>query len=126
MRTVVELGLLPLVCARATDTDIAKLRELCDVHEAARKDGSYTVMMSFEFHLALAACAHNPASPLLLEALRDPILNSLHHAHHLGTSGVAEHRRVVEAIAARDLESATAEMSRHLNRTVEATAAGRR
>lgn len=122
VRTIVELGFLPLVCARATDDDLAHLRDLCDAHEHARKDGSYTVEMSLEFHRALAACAHNSATTLLLDALRDSILRSLREAHHRGTSGVAEHRRIVEAIAARDLAAATAQMSAHMDRTARATA----
>ncbi|MEU6134665.1 FadR/GntR family transcriptional regulator [Nocardioides sp. NPDC047086] len=121
VRTIMELGFLPLIVDRATEDDIARLRAMCDEHEAAREDGTYTVAMSLEFHRALASCAHNSATTLLLDAMRDSILTSLVEAHHRGTSGVAEHRRVVDAIAARDLDTAVAELSRHLDRTVQAT-----
>lgn len=122
VRTIMELAFLPVICERATDADIAELRAMCDEHEAARKDGSYTVEMSLQFHRALAGCAHNSATTLLLDALRDPILKSLNEAHHVGTSGVEEHRRVVDAVAARDLDRAVAELRQHLDRTVRATA----
>lgn len=120
-RAVLELAFLPLICERATDADIAKLRAMCDAHEAARKDGSYTVEMSLQFHRALAGCAHNSATTLMVDALRDPILKSLHEAHHLGTSGVEEHRRIVDAIEDRDVDRAVDELRKHLDRTVRAT-----
>lgn len=121
VRTIMELGFLPLIVERATEEDIAQLRAMCDEHEAAREDGTYTVAMSLEFHRALAACSHNAATTLLLDAMRDSILKSLVEAHHRGTSGVAEHRRVVDAVAARDLDAAVAELRKHLDRTVQAT-----
>ncbi|MEU4482640.1 FadR/GntR family transcriptional regulator [Micromonospora sp. NPDC023966] len=123
IRAIIETALLPLVCARANEADIDRLRALCDAHEAARKDGSYSVKMSLDFHRALAECTHNAAATLLLDAMRDSILKSLQAAGHGGTSGVAEHRRIVDAIAARNLDAATAEMAAHLDRTVRATAA---
>jgi GntR family transcriptional repressor for pyruvate dehydrogenase complex len=117
-RIVVELGFLPFVCERASEEDITALRRICDRDERARISDTYTVEMSFEFHLQLAASTHNPAAMLLLAAFREPILRSLHEAHHHGTSGVAEHRAVVDAIAARDVARAHDLMSRHLARTV--------
>ena len=122
VRALMELAFLPLIVERATDDDIAALRAMCDAHEQARVDGSYTVAMSLDFHRALAGCTHNAASALLLDALRDSILQSLEDAHHRGTSGVAEHRRIVDAIAARDLDAALSVMRHHLDRTVRATA----
>lgn len=122
VRSAIELAFLPMICERATDEDIERLRRLCDEHEQARTDGTYTVEMSLAFHRALAECAHNAATTLLLDAMRDSILKSLHEAHHLGTAGVDEHRRVVDAIAARDLDTAVTEMTQHLDRTVRATA----
>ena len=77
--------------------------------------------MSLEFHRALASCTHNAASVLLLDSLRESILRSLAEAHHSGTSGVAEHRAVVDAVADRVLERATATLRAHLARTLAAT-----
>jgi GntR family transcriptional repressor for pyruvate dehydrogenase complex len=122
VRSLMEIAYLPLAVERATDEDIDRLRLMCDRHEAARLDATYGVEMSLEFHLALAACTHNAASVLLLDSLRESILRSLSDAHHSGTSGVAEHRSVVDALAARDVDSATATMRAHLDRTAAATA----
>ena len=123
VRVLLELALLPLAVERATDEDIAALRAMCDRHAEAREDGTYTVAMSMDFHRAIAACTHNAASLLFLDSVRDVILKSLEEAHHRGSSGVAEHRRIVDAIAARDVAVAREEMSRHLDRTARANAA---
>jgi GntR family transcriptional repressor for pyruvate dehydrogenase complex len=117
-RVIVELGFLPMVCERATDDDLAELRAICDRDEQARVSGTYTVDMSFGFHLQVAASSHNPAAVMLMEAFREPILRSLNEAHHVGTAGVTEHRDLVAAIEARDPERAHAVMADHLERTV--------
>ena len=121
VRALMEIAYLPLVVERATVEDIERLRLLCDRHEAARLDGTYDVQMSLDFHRALAACTHNAASVLLLDALREAILRSLADADHSGTSGAAEHKAVVDAVAERDVERATAIMRAHLDRTIVAT-----
>lgn len=117
-RSLIELGLIPLVCERATDADITALRALNDAAFAAREQGDYDARASLDFHLRLAASAHNPAIDLLLTSFQRPILRTLTEAWHSGTSGVEEHRRIVDAIAARDVESATAIMRDHLQRTI--------
>jgi DNA-binding FadR family transcriptional regulator len=118
-RVAVELAFLPLACERATPEDIAELEAMCDLHEAERLAGNYSVEMSFDFHLRLAACSHNAAIVPLLLAFRDPIIHSLQQARHSGTSGVAEHRAVVTAVAARDAALARDLLASHLNRTVD-------
>lgn len=118
-RSVLELGFLPQVCERATEADIEHLRGLCDQAETARVSGGYNVEMSFEFHRQLVAATHNPAAVMLVDAFRDPILQSLSEAHHVGTSGVEEHREIVEAVAMRDADLAVELMGHHLHRTVQ-------
>src|SRR3954452_11303931 len=60
-RLMVELGTVSLACARATDDDLKRLREL---HENAGRELSaktYTRELSWDFHALLAHAAHNPA-----------------------------------------------------------------
>lgn len=116
-RTILELGIIPLVCDRATDDDIADLRALCDAALAERQAGAYDVRTSLAFHLRVAAATHNPAIELLLTSFERPILQSLAEASHRDTSGIEEHRRFVEAIAVRDVDGARRIMRDHLQRT---------
>src|SRR4051812_42763407 len=40
-RQIFELGIIPMVCERATEEDIAELNEICDRGDAALENGSY-------------------------------------------------------------------------------------
>lgn len=117
VRSVIEIGLLPLVCERATAQDIDDLRELCRQAQTEREHGQYDPRTSFAFHQRLAAASHNPAAALLLRAIQQPILNSLDEAHHRDTSGIDEHRLLVDAVEERDVEAATRILRDHLART---------
>ncbi|SFF24693.1 FadR/GntR family transcriptional regulator [Blastococcus tunisiensis] len=121
-RVVFELGVVPLVCERATDEELDELMALCDEAARAREGGTYTVTMSFDFHLRVAAAAHNPALVMLMRSLREPVLMSLREAQHEGRQGVAEHRTFVEAVRARDADRAQRVMAEHLQRTARRVA----
>ncbi|TQN40883.1 GntR family transcriptional regulator [Blastococcus colisei] len=121
-REVFELGIVPLVCERATEGELDELVQLCDEAERARDAGTYTVTMSFDFHLQVAAAAHNPALVMLMRSLREPVLMSLREAQHEGRQGVAEHRTFVEAVRTRDPDRAQRIMADHLQRTARRVA----
>jgi DNA-binding FadR family transcriptional regulator len=121
-RTVFELGIVPIVAGRATEADIRDLRALCDEAEHARDHGTYTVAMSFGFHLRVATASHNPAVGMIMQSFREAILMSMQQAHHEGTQGVEEHRAFTDAIQAGDPELARRIMADHLQRTADAVA----
>ncbi len=121
-RIAFELGIIPLIGERATESDIAELRRLCDEAEEARERGSYTVAMSLDFHLRAAAAAHNPAVGMIMESFREAILMSMREARHEGVQGVAEHRAFVDAIERRDPLLARQVLADHLQRTADAVA----
>jgi GntR family transcriptional regulator, transcriptional repressor for pyruvate dehydrogenase complex len=119
-RLVFELGILELACARVTDEDIADLREICDRADAAE---TYDPAVSAEFHTRLARCTHNEALALFAESFQEPLAASLQQARAVdpatGRAAAAEHRAVVDALAARDAHRARAIMSAHIGRTAE-------
>ncbi|MCW2683779.1 MAG: DNA-binding transcriptional regulator, FadR family [Blastococcus sp.] len=121
-RAVFELGVVPLVCQRATEEELDELLTLCDEAERARSAGTYTVTMSFDFHLHVAAAAHNPAIVMLMQSFREPMLMSLREAQHEGRQGVDEHRDYVHAVRARDIALAERIMAEHLQRTARRVA----
>lgn len=120
-RQIVEVGIIPLVEARATDEDIAELRAMTQEHSKALKAGAYTMEMSAAFHVRVAACTHNAAIEMLVHSFHGPLLMSLRQAQVaaplMGHRGTGEHRDFVEAIAAHDVERATKIMQTHLRRT---------
>jgi GntR family transcriptional repressor for pyruvate dehydrogenase complex len=120
-RQVFELGIIPLVIARATAEDIAELREMVATHQAALKSGEYTMQMSAAFHVRVAACTHNAAIEMLVHSFHGPLLMSLREAQVaaplMGVRGTNEHRDLVEAVARRDVDKAEEIMRAHLDRT---------
>jgi GntR family transcriptional regulator, transcriptional repressor for pyruvate dehydrogenase complex len=125
-RQVVELGIIPIVVERATDDDIAELREMVKAHQAALKRGDYGMPMSAAFHVRVAAAAHNTAIEALVHSFHGPLLMSLREAQVaaplMGHRGTTEHRDFVEALAARDADQAREIMAAHLQRTARRVA----
>lgn len=128
-RLVFELGIVPLVVERATEEDLDDLRRLCDDHAAALDRGDYTMTMSADFHVRVAACTHNAAIEMLVQSFHGPLLMSLLEAQVvaplMGHRGASEHRGFVEAVARRDAAAATEIMRTHLERTAARVAATR-
>ncbi|MEV8085744.1 FadR/GntR family transcriptional regulator [Pseudarthrobacter oxydans] len=121
-RFIVELGTLPLAVERATEEDIAALFAMVEEAEQAVKAGQYNVELSAAFHTRIAQCTHNPAIEMLMQSFNGPMRMSLAESHisaPMGKQGVAEHRRLAEAIEARDVEAARTVMTEHLGRTAE-------
>ncbi len=118
-RLIVELGTVTLACARATEDDLALLRESVEkgAEEIAAK--SYTRERSWEFHSLLAKIAHNAAVEGLTHSFRSTL--SMHpvrsregaKAH---AASVQEHMRIVEALEERDGAAARETMAAHLLR----------
>jgi DNA-binding FadR family transcriptional regulator len=121
VRLILEVGIVPLVCERATEDDLAKLEKICERSEVALRNGEYTMDMSLEFHTAVAQATHNPALEMLVESFRGPILMSLKEAREvapeMGGLGTKEHERFTEAVRRRDADSAARIMREHLART---------
>lgn len=120
-RMIFELGAIPLVCERRTDEDLAALEEICARADAALKQGDFDVRLSAEFHIRLAASAHNTAIALIVDSFQGPLLMSLARARDvapaMGKPGAREHHKLVEAVRERDVQTAHALMERHLSRT---------
>ena len=121
VRLILEVGIVPLVCERATEDDLAELDKICERSEAALRAGDYTMDMSLEFHTAVAQATHNPALEMLVESFRGPILMSLKEAKEvapeMGGLGSKEHERFVQAVRRRDADGAARIMREHLART---------
>ena len=121
LRMVLELGIIPLICERATEDDLDDLLALCHRAREALAAGTYDLSISVEFHTRVAQCAHNSTIELLLPSLQGPLLMSLEEAQQvapeMGRKGVQEHLAFVEAVRERDAAKAGEIMRAHLERT---------
>ena len=118
-RLIVELGTVTLASARATEDDLARLRDLSEVAREAIADGTYTRELSWDFHALVAEAAHNGAVEGLTSSFRSSL--SMHpirtregaRAHQLS---VEEHDRILDALERHDGAAARREMAHHLLR----------
>src|SRR4029078_13364598 len=79
-RRVFELGIIPLVCERADDTDIRDLVEICDRYDEGLAGGTYSMSLSAQFHTRVARVTHNAAIEMLVQSFHGPMLMSLRRA----------------------------------------------
>ena len=125
-RSIVELGIVPLVVGRATEEDLEALTRLCETGRKALAEGLYTMEMSAEFHVRVAASTHNPGVEMLVRSFHGPLLMSLKEAKVaeplMGHRGAEEHLEFVEAVRRRDTDEAATIMARHIGRTASRVA----
>jgi GntR family transcriptional regulator, transcriptional repressor for pyruvate dehydrogenase complex len=123
VRMVLEVGIIPLICASVDDEDIEALNGICDRQEAALATGDYHVSLSAEFHARLAAATHNTAFEMLIQSFHGPLLMSLAKAKRtapeMGNRGLDEHRAIVAAVRDGDVETGERIMREHLGRTAD-------
>lgn len=121
VRLVLEVGIVPLLCERATEEDLDDLEQMCQDARKALRAGGYTMQMSADFHERVARATHNPALAMLAGSFRGPILMSLQQAKstapEMGKLGTEEHEQFVAAVRKRDAALAMRIMRDHLDRT---------
>jgi GntR family transcriptional regulator, transcriptional repressor for pyruvate dehydrogenase complex len=120
VRLIVELGIVDLANARASDTDVAALKDVCSRSEEALGRGKYDVALSTEFHSVLASATHNPAVEMVAALFRGPLSMHVVRAKEdpevSHKRSVDEHIRLTAALEARDLPEARRVMAEHLLR----------
>jgi GntR family transcriptional repressor for pyruvate dehydrogenase complex len=127
VRLIVELAIVDLANARASDNDVAALKDVCSRSEQALDRGKYDVALSTEFHAVLARAAHNPAVEMVATLFRGPLSMHVVRAKEdpevSHKRSVDEHVKLTAALEARDLAEGRRVMAQHLLRetTVEAS-----
>jgi GntR family transcriptional repressor for pyruvate dehydrogenase complex len=121
VRRALEGEVAALAALRATRTQIAGLRRALAAIEAAAAAGGDGVAEDLAFHRAIAAATGNPQFISLLGFLEQYLRAAMavtrgNEARRADFAAAvrAEHRAIVEAIAARDAEAARRAATRHM------------
>jgi len=131
-RVVLEGGLMPQACARATPTALAAVREALEAMREAMQAGRPALDADRRFHLAVAALVGNTVlermvgelfngrySPMSLQ------LSALADTHQNWQDALTEHERILHALEAQDPLAAQAAMRTHLLNAQERWAGNR-
>jgi DNA-binding FadR family transcriptional regulator len=116
-RLFTEVALTREAARAATNQELDELEKLLRANEATRGDVAEFARTDDDFHFGVARISHNT----LVTALYNSVLAVLENQRHTSLkhsealeAAIGCHRRIFEAIAARDPDKAEMEMRRHL------------
>jgi GntR family transcriptional regulator, transcriptional repressor for pyruvate dehydrogenase complex len=121
-RKIVEVGIIELAAQRITDADIADLEASLQNSQATMHDAELFLLADLEMHALIARISRNPILIRFMESIHTLGLASRRRTGRL--TGVAQqsindHRRIVEALKARDPQAACHAMLSHLAKVEE-------
>jgi GntR family transcriptional repressor for pyruvate dehydrogenase complex len=124
-RRIMEGGTAGLAAERASAEDIAGLERIYACMQGSRNDMAAFARADLDFHIALAQVTRNPIIAKVNQIIRAILDSSM--VIIVTTLGVQDglhyHRRLIDAIAARDPAEAERLMQEHILRTIERLAA---
>lgn len=118
-RVFLEIGIARLAAERATEADVARLRERLAEHRASLANLDEFLARDMAFHREIAQISGNPILPAIVEAVfgwASEYYRPIVRAPGAEALTLAEHERIIEAIAARDPQAAERAVREHLTR----------
>jgi DNA-binding FadR family transcriptional regulator len=121
-RMLFECGMVRIAAEQATEAQVEQLKQHVDTMERNRGRAAAFVDADLRFHMAIAAISGNPICVATSEAMLQWLAefrSELVHAPGKERVTIAEHRKILERIAAHDVHGAIAAMQVHLERVSE-------
>jgi DNA-binding FadR family transcriptional regulator len=121
-RVFLESGVARMAAERATPADVERLRSRLADHRAAKDQVERFLACDMAFHREIATITGNPIFPATVEAVfnwANEYYQSIVRAPGAEEVTLAEHQRIIDAIAARDPDEAVQAMRDHLLRANE-------
>jgi GntR family transcriptional regulator, sialic acid-inducible nan operon repressor len=118
-RLFLETGMARLAVSHVDDTALDELRRLIEAQRRAVADPEEFVRADMSFHRQIAAMSGNPIFPAIIEGMfrwLGEYYRSMVRAPGAEQLTLAEHERIVDALAARDATRAEQAMRDHLTR----------
>lgn len=119
VRVFLEAGMARLAAERATLDDVSRLRKRLREHQAALQEMDQFLERDMAFHREIATISGNSIFPAIVEALFNwaaEYYRSIVRAPGAEDLTLAEHERIVDAIAGHDADGAEQAMRDHLLR----------
>jgi GntR family transcriptional repressor for pyruvate dehydrogenase complex len=122
VREILEPEIAALAAVRATDQDIATMRDAVDVMDQAVQESDAFIEADLDFHLALAEAAANPIVLSLIDSIVGLLREQRLRIFGIGGGpqrGQHHHKRILDAIKRHDPQAARAAMQAHLSQVRE-------
>jgi GntR family transcriptional repressor for pyruvate dehydrogenase complex len=116
VRALLEVHIAGIAAERATEADIARLREVHRRMDREHTDVEAAALDDLEFHRVIAAATQNDLYLLLMDSIGSALIDI--RRENLGSGSapmtLSQHERVLESIAAGDADGAREAMGAHL------------
>ena len=122
VREILETEIAALAAARATEDEIAIMREAVRVIDESLSDADAYIAADNQFHQALAKATRNSLILILIDSIVNPLSEQRKHIFAVDGGpqrGQFHHRRILESIIRRNPENARAAMRAHLQQVRE-------
>ena len=118
-RLLFEAGMVKIAAERAKAPDVKRLSTCVDRLETSSGDAQAFVRADVDFHITIAAISGNPICSAVSEAMLNWLVEF--HQELVRVPGaervtIAEHRKILDRVAAHDAAGAEAAMVEHLTR----------
>ena len=116
VRALLEVHIAGVAAERATDADLARLREVHERMERERADVEAAARDDLEFHRVIAGATQNDLYLLLMDSIGAALIDI--RRENLGSGSapmtLSQHESVLDRVAAGDAEGAREAMAAHL------------
>lgn len=122
LRRILEVESAGLAAVRRRDGDLEAMRAGLEDMERGLASPERYVGGDVDFHMAVAAATHNRMATYMMQAIRGVLHRALLSVYHIPGSperSLAQHRAILESIAAGRPEEARERMRQHLLRVEE-------
>lgn len=115
VRMMLEPGMAEMAALNATEADIRRLKEACDLTEEKIRSGENYIREDIAFHTCVAECSKNKVVEQLIPVIDTAVLMFVNVTHtQLKEETIMTHRAVTDAIAAHDSIGARSAMMMHM------------
>jgi GntR family transcriptional regulator, transcriptional repressor for pyruvate dehydrogenase complex len=121
VRKLLEVKSIELACINATDTELKELEEILYEQKYEIRRGGIGNTQDLQLHLLIAEMSRNKTIGHLLNVIltEDNAYTKFNiFADHIMNDQVDQHKKIVEAVLKRDVNSAKEEMENHLNHVI--------
>src|SRR5438552_1498017 len=113
VRTVLEVHIAGLAAERASDEDVARLREVHERMQREAGDVAAAARDDLEFHRVIARATHNDLFLMLMDSIGTSLIDIRRENLASGATPqtLGEHQRILEAIETHDVDGARRAMA---------------